>query len=204
MACKERKRRRGRADDTGEAPMDTPVTNAETAASARTDWAAVTEQWLRAYKAGLDTMLALANATLMGVERMEMAQLAADVEAQTQNRKAALAVADCRDVNGLLGLQTSLATAYLDSSMRYWSAVAELVQQTSAEVTRILSGRADQWLSAWQRGAGGDATPLREAAAVGFAKPLLDAFEAARASQEAMLRSLASFAPGLGRERAAA
>jgi hypothetical protein len=171
----------------------------ETKTPTRNDWTALTEQWFRAYKAGFDTLLALSNATLMGVERMEMAQLAADVETQTKNRSAALAVAGCRDVSGLFALQTNLVRGYLESSMRYWSAVAELVQQTNAEIAKVVAGRGQEWAGAWQRAAGGVPTAMPQAFGAGFAKPLLDAFEAARASQEAMLQAFASLAPKVER-----
>jgi hypothetical protein len=192
---------RRRSNAGGKPRMNTLVTGAETAAPSRNDWTALGEQWLRAYKGGLDTLLALSNATLMGVERMEMAQLAADVETQTRNRTAALAVADCRDVTGLLALQTNLVRGYLESSMRYWSAIAELVQQTNAEIAKVLAGHGREWARAWQRAAGGDATAMRQVLGVDFAKPLLDAFDALRASQQAMFGSLA---PSVERERAAA
>jgi hypothetical protein len=180
--------------------MNTLVTGAETAAPGRNDWTALAEQWFRAYKTGFDTLLALSNATLMGVERMEMAQLAADVETQTRNRTAALAMANCRDVTGLLALQTNLVRGYLESSMRYWSAIAELVQQTSAEIAKILAGRGGEWAAAWQRAAGGDTAAIRRALGVDLAQPLFDAFEAARASQAAVLKSLA---PNVERQAAA-
>ncbi len=172
----------------------------ETGTPSRNDWTALTEQWFRAYRAGFDTLLALSNATLMGVQRMEMAQLAADVETQTKNRTAALAAADCRDVTGLLALQTNLVRGYLEGSMRYWSAIAELVQQTNAEIAKIMAGGGQEWAGAWQRAAGGATAGMPQAFGVAFAKPLLDAFETARASQAAMLQSFASLAPKIERQ----
>jgi hypothetical protein len=89
---------------------------------------------------------------------------------------------------------------YLESSLRYWSAVAELVQQTNAEITKVVAGRGQEWAGVWQRAAGGVPTAMPQAFGAGFAKPLFDAFEAARASQAAMLQSFAAFAPRTARQ----
>lgn len=174
-------------------------TTPDTQALVPTEWADVAEQWFKAYRAGFDTLLAVANATLAGTERMRMAQLEADVETQTQNRSALLAVADCRDVNGLLALQSRLATAYMESAMRYWTTLAQLGQQTNAEIARVLGVRYDEWAKALQGAfpAGSGAAPMPQ--------PLATAFEAARASQEAMMKSLASLTaiPAQGERKAA-
>lgn len=166
-----------------------------------TEWADVAEQWFKAYRAGFDTLLAVANATLAGTERMRMAQLEADVETQTQNRSALLAVADCRDVNGLFALQSRLATAYMESAMRYWTTLAQLGQQTNAEIAKVLGVRYDEWAKALQGAfpAGSGAAPMP------MPQPLATAFEAARASQEAMMKSLASLTaiPAQGERKAA-
>jgi hypothetical protein len=163
-------------------------TTTDTQAAVPTEWADVAQQWFKAYRAGFDTLLAVANASLAGTERMRMAQLEADVETQTQNRNALLAVADCRDVNGLLALQSRLATAYMEGAMRYWATLAQLTQQTNAEIAKVLGARYDDWAKAMQ-----GALPAGTAAAP-MPQPLATAFEAARASQEAMMKSLASLA----------
>ena len=61
------------------------------------------------------------------------------------HRSAALAVNDCRDLNGLVALQANLATAYAESVMRYARTFAELAQQTNAEVAKLLTGRYEEW-----------------------------------------------------------
>jgi hypothetical protein len=163
------------------------------------DWADVTEQWFKAYRAGFDTVLAVSNAALAGAERMQMTQLEADVETQTRNRSAALAVGDCRDVQGLLALQSNLATAYLESAMRYGTTFAQLAQQTNAEIAKLLTGRSEEW-NRFMRGA----LPAGMAPA-SMQQPFAMAFEAARASQEAMMKSITSFASmaGQAQQRAA-
>jgi len=156
------------------------------------EWADVAGQWFKAYRAGFDTLLAVSNAMLAGAERMQMVQLEADVESQTRNRTAALAVGDCRDVQGLLALQSNLASAYLESAMRYGMTWAQLAQQTNAEIAKLLTGRYEEW-GRFMRGA-------LPAGAVpeSMQQPFATAFEAARASQEAMIRSIASFASTAG------
>lgn len=167
--------------------MSTPTTPESTAGVPQVDWAAMTEQWFKACRTGFDTWLALSNAALAGVERMQMVQLEADVETQTRNRTAALGAADCRDMSGLLALQSNLATAYLESAMRYWTTLTQLGQQTNAELASLVTARCEEWgrsvQGAFPTAAGGsDAMP----------QPFVIAFEAARASQEAMMKSIAS------------
>jgi hypothetical protein len=160
----------------------------------------MTEQWFKACRTGFDTWLSLSNAALAGVERMQMAQLEADVETQTRNRTAALGTADCRDMSGLLALQSNLATAYMESSMRYWSTLTQLAQQTNAEIAKLITARCEEWGHTMQ-----GALPATEGAPQAMPQPFVIAFEAARASQEAMMKSIASLTAmaGQGYKRAA-
>lgn len=187
--------------------MSTNTSEQKTAAAPSTvpaiapgvDWADVAGQWFKAYSAGFDTLLAVSNATLAGAERMQMAQLEADVETQTRNRSAALAVGNCRDVQGLLALQSNLATAYMESAMRFGTTFAQLAQQTNAEIAKLLTTRYEEW-SRIMRGA------LPAGVAPGtLQQPFAVAFEAARASQEAMIKSIASLTAmaGQAQKRAA-
>jgi hypothetical protein len=125
-----------------------------------------------------------------------MAQIEADVETQTRNRETALAAAGARDVNALVALQSRLAQAYLDSSVRYWSTCAQLARDTQAEIAGILFARLDEWGRATQ-----GAFPVPAA----MPSPLATALDAARASQEAMLKSVAALASagGVRRDKAA-
>jgi hypothetical protein len=107
-------------------------------------WAEFSRQWLSAYKANLDTLLAVASATLAGAERMRMAQLAADVETQAQNRQAAKDVAASQDVPGVLAAQSQLSGAYSEGYLRCWTAMAEAAQRTQFEIAQILTARAGE------------------------------------------------------------
>jgi phasin family protein len=151
------------------------------------DWAEVAQQWFQAYRSGFDMWLALCNAALAGAERMQMAQLEADVETQTRNRSAALAVGNCRDPNALIALQANLASAYAESALRYARTLAELAQQTNAEIAKLMTERGNEW-NRLVRGVFPAA-----AAPAALQPPFAVAFEAARASQEAMMKSIASF-----------
>ena len=179
--------------------MTTSTPELKTAAAPGIDWADVAGQWFKAYRAGFDTVLGLSNAALAGAERMQMVQLEADVETQTRNRTAALAVGDCRDVQGLLALQSNLATAYMESAMRYGTTFAQLAQQTNAEIAKLLTARYEEW-GRFVRGAlpVGSGTESMQ-------QPFAIAFEAARVSQQAMIQSIASLASmaGQGFKRAA-
>jgi hypothetical protein len=167
--------------------MSTTTTPETSTAAPQFNWAEVAEQWFKIYRSGFDTVLAVSNAALAGAERMQMAQLEADVESQTCNRTAALGVADCRDMSGLLALQSNLASAYLESSMRYWTTLAQLAQQTNAEIARLLTARCEEWGSAMQ-----GTLPAAAGTPESMRQPFVIAFEAARASQEAMMKSIAS------------
>ncbi|MFO1364741.1 MAG: phasin family protein [Burkholderiales bacterium] len=163
------------------------------------DWADAAQHWFQACRGGFDAWLALCNAALAGAERVRMAQLEADVETQARNRSAALAAGECRDFNGLLALQANLATAYAESAMRYARTCAELGQQTNAEMARILGGRLEEW-NRLMRAA------FPAAAAPGALQPpFVVALEAARASQEAMMSSIAALGvpSGAAQKRAA-
>lgn len=153
------------------------------------NWAPAAEQWFKAYRTTFDTLLALTNAALAGAERMRMAQLEADVATQTENRGSALAAADCGDINALFAVQSQLAQAYTSGALKYWATIAEAAQQTNQEMVRILTARAADFgaLAALP-----GMVPAQPSAAM--RQPFLAAFEAARASQEAIMRSFAAFA----------
>lgn len=182
--------------------MNTPTTPEPTSALPQIDWAAVAEQWFKACRTGFDTWLSLSNAALAGAERMQMAQIEADVETQTRNRTAALGAADCRDMSGLLALQSNLTTAYMESAMRYWTTFTQLAQQTNAEMAKLVTTRCEEWGRTMQGALPAAAEGAPEAA---MPQPFVIAFEAARASQEAMMKSIASFTAmaGQGYKRAA-
>lgn len=178
--------------------MSTPLTP-ETKVP-QVEWAAIAEQCFKACRGGFDTWLALSNAALAGAEKMQMAQLEADVETQTRNRTAALGMADCRDLSGLFALQSSLATAYMESALRYWTTLAQLAQQTNAEIAKLVTARCEEWGRSVQ-----SALPEASGATEAMPQPFVIAFEAARASQEAMMKSIASLTAmaGQGYKRAA-
>ena len=108
------------------------------------------QQVFKLYRTAFDTWLAVANAGLAGAEHMRMAQLATDVETLAENHRASEGLAACTDLNGLLAVQTALARAYLGGCAKYWTALAESMQATQAQVASIVSSRAGEMGAAWQ------------------------------------------------------
>ncbi|HET9044839.1 MAG TPA: hypothetical protein VFN70_16905, partial [Burkholderiales bacterium] len=72
------------------------------------------------------------------------------------------------------------------SAMRYGTTFAQLAQQTNAEIAKLLTARYEEW-HRFMRGA----LPAG-AAPESMQQPFAMAFEAARASQEAMMKSFSS------------
>jgi hypothetical protein len=151
-------------------------------------WGDVADQWFKAYQAGFDTLLTMGSAAVAGAERTHMAQIEADVETQTRTRETALAAAGAPDFSALLALQSRLVQGYLESSMRYWSTCAQLAQATQAQIAGILFGRLEEWGRVPQATPGAAAMP----------PALASMLEAARASQTAMLESVAALVPAEG------
>jgi hypothetical protein len=151
-------------------------------------WAEFSQRWVAAYRANLDTLLAVTNAMLAGAEKMRMAQLATDVETQTQNRQAAKEVAASSDVPGLVAAQSHLSGAYSEGYARYWSMMLEAAQQTHAEIVRILAARAAEMSDEMRKALGGaGAMPALPAS-------VAQMIEVARNQQEAMLKAVSSLA----------
>jgi hypothetical protein len=76
--------------------------------------------------------------------------------------------------------------------MRYGTTFAQLAQQTNAEIAKLLTGRSEEW-NRFMRGA----LPVG-VAPESMQQPFAMAFEAARASQEALIKSFASLASMAG------
>jgi hypothetical protein len=153
-------------------------------------WAELSQQWVAAYKANLDTLLAIANAALAGAEKMRMAQLATDVETQTQNRQVAKEVASSSDVPGLVAAQSHLSGAYSEGYVRYWSMMLEAAQQTQAEIARILAARAAEMNEEMRKAFGGAGAGTIPA----LPEQMAQMIEVARSQQEAMLKAVSSLA----------
>ena len=122
------------------------------------------QQAFAVYRTAFDTWLAITNAALAGAERVRMAQLATDVETMGQNHRAAAELAASKDLPGLLAVQSGLARAYLDGCARYWTAVADAMQSTQAEVTHLLAARTGSEEAAAPRAATETAVVDRKAA----------------------------------------
>jgi hypothetical protein len=148
--------------------------------------AEMSKYWFDAYKTGLDMLLAISNSALAGAEHMRMMQLATDVETQHQNKEALAAVAGARDLQGMMKAQQQLSQAYLDSFMKYWSTTAEMLQQSQAEMAKVMSAH----MGEFGKGFGAMMPPGMKP---GEMPTFNSAIEAMKKSQEAMMKAMAGF-----------
>ena len=120
--------------------MDTPRSVADTQAV----FSAFNQQYLDACKVQYETSLQLLNAIVAGAERMREAQVAAARETQGQQRRVIEALGQTGDGRQLLALEGQVFSDYVSGCLQCWSKLAELAQQTQAELMQIVqrsSGR---------------------------------------------------------------
>lgn len=149
-------------------------------------WGSMSEQWLNAYKTSMDMLLAVANAGLASTEQLRMSQLAAEKETQEAQKDAASALSEAQDVQGVMKAQQALANAYLVGMQKHWKSMAQMAQETQAEVQKI-----------WTEHFGTDLKSMMPALKPG-AIPQMDAFtnlfETMRTQQETMMKAFGNFA----------
>jgi hypothetical protein len=148
--------------------------------------AEMSKYWFEAYKTGLDMLLAISNSALAGAEHLRMMQLSTDVEAQHQNKDALAAVAGAKDLPSMMKAQQQLSQAYLDSFMKYWSTTAEMVQQSQAEMTKVMGAHMGDFGK-------GFASMMPPGMKPGEMPTFNTAIDAMKKSQEAMMKAMAGF-----------
>jgi phasin family protein len=89
------------------------------------------------FQAHIENMQAMVNAIVQGAERLSEIQLAAVREAQEQQRRVLEALGKPGGQQDLAALQSSLFNETMNGWVRYWTRVAELAQQTQADLTRV-------------------------------------------------------------------
>lgn len=102
---------------------------------------ATPEQIVAANKAGIETLLTIANTAFASVERLAALNLntaRAALEDGVDNTKALLAV---KDVQGLMALQTSLAQPSVEKAVAYSRSVYEITTATSEELSKVFEGQ---------------------------------------------------------------
>jgi hypothetical protein len=153
--------------------------------------AEMSKYWFDAYKNGLDMLLAISNSALAGAEHLRMMQLATDVSTQHQNRDALAAVAGAKDVQSMMKAQQQLSQAYIDSFMKYWSTTAEMVQQSQAEMAKVMSAH----MGSFGKGFESMMPPgmMPPGMKPGEMPTFNTAIEAMKKSQEVMMKAMAGF-----------
>ena len=148
--------------------------------------AQMSKYWFEAYKNGLDMLLAISNSALAGAEHLRMLQLSTDVATQHQNKEALAAVAGARDLQGMMKAQQQLSQAYIDSFMKYWSTTAEMLQQSQAEMTKVMSAHMGGFGKGFE-------SMMPPGMKPGEMPTFNSAIEAMKKSQEAMMKAMAGF-----------
>lgn len=85
----------------------------------------------------IENMRDMVNTIVQGAERLSEIQLAAVREAQEQQRRVLEAIGKPGGQPDLAALQSSLFNETMNGWVRYWTRVAELAQQTQADLIRI-------------------------------------------------------------------
>jgi len=155
--------------------------------------AEVSKHWFSAYKTGLDMLLAISNSALAGAEHMRMMQLATDIEAQSKNRDAAGAMANARDMQGVVKAQQALSQSYLDSFMKYWSTTAQMLQQTQAEMAKVVSAHMGDFGKGFEQLVPGMLNAVQPGQLPQLPGGFNTAIDAMRKSQEAMMKAMMGF-----------
>ncbi|MBI5862750.1 MAG: phasin family protein [Rhodocyclales bacterium] len=104
----------------------------------------VPAQIVSANKAGVETLLTIANTAFASAERLAALNLntaRALLEDSVSNAKALLAV---KDVQELINLQTSLAQPAVEKAVAYSRSVYEIATQTQGELTKVYESQVSE------------------------------------------------------------
>src|SRR5574337_867331 len=102
---------------------------------------ATPEQFATAHTANVDTALSLANTAFAGAERLAALNLNTArtvLEDSVANAKTLLSV---KDVQELLGLQSSLAQPAVEKAVAYVRSVYEIASQTQEEISKVVEAQ---------------------------------------------------------------
>lgn len=101
----------------------------------------VPEQLTSANKAGVETLVTIANTAFSGAERLAALNLNAVrtlLEESTANTRALLSV---KDVQELVSLQTTLAKPGLEKASTYSRSVYQIAAETQEALSEVVEGR---------------------------------------------------------------
>lgn len=92
-------------------------------------------------KANVESLVSVANILLDGAERLADVQLTAAKAAVADVAKNAKILANVKDAQGFVGLQSELVAPSLDKAVAYSRAVYEISAQTQSELTQVAEER---------------------------------------------------------------
>jgi hypothetical protein len=120
--------------------METPKLESDAQAALAT----FSQQCLDAWKLQYETSLQLLNAIVAGADRMREAQLAAVREMQGQQRRLVESLGKGGGGQALLAFDGKAMSDYVNGCLQHWSKLAELSQQTQADLMRIVQQTSDR------------------------------------------------------------
>lgn len=99
------------------------------------------EQFMQFGKSSLEAALSLANITLQGTERLVGLQLKTAKEALDESIRSAKALSDIKNVQDLMGLQSTAAQPNMEKVMAYSRSVYEVASDTQTKINKVLEDR---------------------------------------------------------------
>jgi phasin family protein len=150
-------------------------------------------QYFDACRSQFGNGLALINALVAGAERMRKAQVDAAQQVRAKQSEIVTQVANASSIQDLLALQGTLMSEYCRGAVAYWARLAELAQQTQAEIGALVQKQGSDALSRVSASTG---APQSTSGASGSLVTVMQtAFDAARGANEAFVKALTGAYP---------
>ena len=127
---------RTRAHATHEAPAASH--GAREAGGARVPRMLTPEQAIELYKANARLALDVIDAAIEGAERVRRKQLEGEEQMRTMSRKHARAAAEAGDAQSLVALGRGAAAEAMESSMRYWGEMFDLIVEIQKRLFTLI------------------------------------------------------------------
>lgn len=99
------------------------------------------EQFMQFSKSSLEAALSLANITLQGTERLVGLQLKTAKEALDESIRNAKALADAKNVQEFLSMQSTTAQPSLEKAVAYSRSLYEVAADTQTQINKVLEER---------------------------------------------------------------
>jgi phasin family protein len=147
-------------------------------------------QYFDACRSQFGNGLALINALVAGAERMRKAQVDAAQQVRAKQSEIVTQVANASSMQDLLALQGTLMSEYCRGAVAYWTRLAELAQQTQAEIGALVQKQGSDALSRVSASTGAPQSTSGSLVTV-----MQTAFDAARGANEAFAKALTGAYP---------